>query len=168
MMTIRYTFMDSPIGHILLAGAGDQISYVGFPSGKGAIIPRANWQADDGAFCDARDQLQAYFAGKRKEFDLPLNPRGTAFQRKVWQALSQIPFGVTISYGDLARRIGRPTASRAVGAANGVNPIPIIIPCHRVVGSNGTLTGFGGGLEAKRWLLELERSSAIPNQPRFF
>jgi methylated-DNA-[protein]-cysteine S-methyltransferase len=102
------------------------------------------------------DQLADYFSGKRKEFDLELAPRGTAFQLAVWNALREIPYGDTISYAELARRIGKPSAVRAVGAANGANPIPVIIPCHRVIGSNGTLTGYGGGIERKQWLLALE------------
>jgi len=102
------------------------------------------------------EQLKEYFAGMRTTFDLPLEPSGTAFQLNVWQLLRTIPYGVTTSYGELARRLGEPKASRAVGAANGANPIPIIVPCHRVVGSRGELTGFGGGIERKRWLLEHE------------
>jgi methylated-DNA-[protein]-cysteine S-methyltransferase len=107
-------------------------------------------------------QLDEYFAGKRQEFDLPLAPAGTDFQCQVWQGLQEIPFGETWSYGELARHVGRPKASRAVGAANGLNPIPVIIPCHRVIGSNGKLTGFGGGLETKSFLLKLESSQAAP------
>lgn len=108
----------------------------------------------------AARQLDEYFAGERREFDLPLAPRGTGFQERVWRALLAIPFGVTRSYGELARTIGRPSASRAVGAANGKNPIAIIVPCHRVIGANGTLTGYGGGLPIKRWLLEHEAKLA--------
>jgi methylated-DNA-[protein]-cysteine S-methyltransferase len=110
--------------------------------------------------------LQAYFDGRRREFDLPLDLPGASFQLMVWRELTRIPFGETISYGELARRIGRPTAYRAVGAASGANPIPIIIPCHRVVGANGRLTGFGGGLETKRWLLALERAVPLSDQPQ--
>jgi methylated-DNA-[protein]-cysteine S-methyltransferase len=109
---------------------------------------------------DARQQLEEYFAGKRKTFDLPLHPRGTEFQRRVWSGLQDIPFGELWSYGTLARYIGQAGAARAVGAANGRNPIPIIIPCHRVIGSDGTLTGFGGGLDVKARLIELERGEA--------
>ena len=101
-------------------------------------------------------QLREYFAGKRKTFDFPLAPRGTEFQLAVWNALLEIPYGDTVTYAELARRIGKPSAVRAVGAANGANPIPVIIPCHRVIGSNGTLTGYGGGIERKQWLLALE------------
>ena len=110
----------------------------------------------------AAAQLREYFAGKRRTFDLPLAPRGTAFQERVWRALLAIPFGETCSYGDIARAIGRPSASRAVGAANGKNPIAIIIPCHRVIGTSGALVGYGGGLPTKRWLLEHEYTSACP------
>jgi methylated-DNA-[protein]-cysteine S-methyltransferase len=102
-------------------------------------------------------QLREYFSGSRREFDVKLSPRGTEFQRAVWNELLRVPYGTTISYGELARRIGRPDAVRAVGAANGANPIPIIVPCHRVIGANGTLTGYGGGLDRKRWLLDLEQ-----------
>ncbi len=104
----------------------------------------------------ATRQLREYFAGERREFELPLDPRGSEFQKRVWSALRNIPYGTTISYGELAHRVGQPTAARAVGAANGRNPIPIVIPCHRVIGKDGSLTGFGGGLPLKERLLELE------------
>jgi methylated-DNA-[protein]-cysteine S-methyltransferase len=164
MLEIRYTFMDSPIGRLLLAGDGRALSHLGFPSGKGAITPRPEWRHDDEIFGDVKGQLQAYFDGTRREFDLPLDPQGTSFQRMVWRELTRIPFGATISYGELARRIDNSAASRAVGAANGSNPIPIIIPCHRVIGANGSLTGFGGGIETKKWLLALERVHPISDQ----
>ncbi|WNJ89292.1 methylated-DNA--[protein]-cysteine S-methyltransferase [Bosea sp. 685] len=157
-----YTFTESPIGFLLLAGDGERLAYLGFPHGKGAIQPQAEWRRDASIFIDARAQLKAYFEGRLSRFDLPLDPRGTPFQMDVWRALTDIPPGETISYGELARRIGRPTASRAVGAANGANPLPIVIPCHRVIGSNGALTGFGGGIETKKWLLALERGSPPP------
>jgi methylated-DNA-[protein]-cysteine S-methyltransferase len=166
MKDVRYTFMDSPIGSLLLAGDGHRLSRIGFPSGKGAIKPKPEWVFDDAAFHDAKDQLQAYFNGTRQEFDLRLDLKGTNFQLEVWQELARIPFGVTISYGELASRIGRLSASRAVGAANGANPLPIVIPCHRVIGSNGSLTGFGGGLDTKKWLLALERTIAGNDEPR--
>jgi methylated-DNA-[protein]-cysteine S-methyltransferase len=105
---------------------------------------------------DLTTQITEYFSGKRKTFTFPLNPRGTPFQLAVWNALLEIPYGDTITYAELAQRIGKPSAVRAVGAANGANPIPVIIPCHRVIGSNGTLTGYGGGIERKQWLLALE------------
>ncbi len=166
MGEVLYTDMESPIGRLLLAGDGRGLSCIGFPSGKGAVAPRPDWRRDDDAFGRAKGQLREYFAGTRREFDLPLDPRGTAFQLAVWRELARIPFGVTISYGELARRIGRPTASRAVGAANGANPLPIVIPCHRVIGTNGSLTGFGGGIEIKKRLLALERAGAGDDQPR--
>jgi methylated-DNA-[protein]-cysteine S-methyltransferase len=112
--------------------------------------------SDDPLLVEAADQLRAYFAGELREFDLPLAPRGTAFQRRVWDAVSAIPFGATASYAEIAAVIGTPSACRAVGAANGRNPLPVIVPCHRVVGSTGALTGYGGGLERKRALLDLE------------
>jgi methylated-DNA-[protein]-cysteine S-methyltransferase len=113
-------------------------------------------------FKEVKYQLDAYFAGELQDFDLPLLPTGTRFQERVWQALAEIPYGETWSYGELARHIGKPKASRAVGAANGINPIPVIIPCHRVIGSSGKLTGFGGGLETKQYLLKLESEAIAP------
>ncbi|MVA57459.1 methylated-DNA--[protein]-cysteine S-methyltransferase [Agrobacterium vitis] len=166
MKEVRYTFMDSPIGRLLLAGDGDHLSHLGFPKGKGAITLRPEWRPDDKIFGDVKGQLQAYFEGTRREFNLPLDLQGTSFQLTVWRELTRIPFGATISYGELARRIDNPAATRAVGAANGNNPIPIIIPCHRVIGANGSLTGFGGGIETKKWLLALERSSTVSDQLR--
>jgi methylated-DNA-[protein]-cysteine S-methyltransferase len=161
-----YTFMDSPIGRLLLAGDDRHLSHIGFPSGKGAITPRPGWRSDDGIFSDVKAQLHAYFDGTLREFDLPLDPQGTDFQLTVWRELTKIPFGTTISYGELARRVGNPAASRAVGAANGNNPIPIVIPCHRVIGANGSLTGFGGGIETKKWLLGLEQAGRGSDQLR--
>jgi methylated-DNA-[protein]-cysteine S-methyltransferase len=114
------------------------------------------WTRDDGALAALRTQLQEYFDGERTEFDLPLAPEGTSFQRKVWNALCEIPYGKTMSYGELARHIGQPGAARAVGLANGSNPLPIVVPCHRVIGADGSLTGFGGGIGRKRWLLSHE------------
>lgn len=164
MRHLRYTFMESPVGRLLLAGDGRHLTLVGFPAGKGVVTPQADWQRTDEGFAEAKGQLQAYFAGSRQDFDLSLDLRGTDFQRTVWRELMRIPFGTTISYGELARRIGHPAASRAVGAANGANPIPIIVPCHRVIGSSGKLTGFGGGLETKKWLLAWERAGTARDQ----
>jgi methylated-DNA-[protein]-cysteine S-methyltransferase len=124
----------------------------------GHVAPE--WKRAPSRLREARAQLAAYFAGKLLTFDLPLAPRGTEFQRTVWDELLRIPYGDTISYADLARRIGKPSAMRAVGAANGANPIALIVPCHRVIGADGTLTGYGGGLPAKRWLLDHERHYA--------
>ena len=148
--------MPSPVGPLLLAGDGDALSAIGFSSGKGARRAEPSWKRDDAAFADAVRQLEEYFDGARRAFDLELAPSGTAFQRQVLDALLTIPYGETRSYADVARQVGRPAAVRAVGAANGRNPLPIVIPCHRVIGRDGSLTGFGGGLDAKRVLLELE------------
>ena len=156
MLDVVYTYLESPIGPLLLAGDGVRLAKVGFPNGKGRLAPLEDWRRDDSQFGEARAQLAAYFAGELRDFDLDLTPAGTPFQLAVWQALADIPFGVTISYGELASRLGRPSASRAVGAANGANPIPIIVPCHRVIGASGALTGFGGGIDTKRWLLAHE------------
>lgn len=155
---MRYRYLDSPLGPLLLAGEENTLHHIGFPSGKGKILPAAAWSRDEAAFSEAAAQLQEYFRGERKHFSLPLSPTGTDFQLDVLQALQGIPWGETRSYGDIARHLGRPKAVRAVGAANGRNPLPIVIPCHRVIGANGALTGFGGGMAAKRWLLELEGS----------
>jgi methylated-DNA-[protein]-cysteine S-methyltransferase len=148
--------IDSPVGRLLLAGNGLSLTRVHFQSGRRLMAPATGWIGDRAPFASVIRQLREYFAGKRREFDLPLAPRGTEFQRRVWQALRAIPYGETICYGELARRIGNPRASRAVGLANGANPLPIIVPCHRVIGADGTLTGFGGGLAIKRALLALE------------
>ena len=153
----RYTTIESPVGPLLLAGGDEGLSLISFQASTRAESPEPAWTLDATPFTQAVSQLQAYFAGELEEFDLPLSPRGTDFQLSVWAALRDIPFGETISYGELARRIGNPNASRAVGLANGSNPIPIIIPCHRVIGSNGKLTGYGGGLPIKEKLLALER-----------
>jgi methylated-DNA-[protein]-cysteine S-methyltransferase len=149
---LRYTFVDTPIGAILIAGDGNAIVETYFAGAK----PKPDWIRDDDALRDAADQLHAYFAGERRTFELPLAPRGTDFQQSVWSALQRIPYGETTTYSTIAERIGRPAAVRAVGAANGANPIPIVIPCHRVIGSNGSMTGFGGGIDVKRKLLALE------------
>lgn len=152
----NYRRISSPIGELLLAGKGNVLEILGFPEGKGVVEIPAGWQQNDAAFSDVVEQLAEYFAGTRQTFNLKLNPAGTAFQLSVLEALKTIPYGQTMSYQDIANRIGKPKAVRAVGAANGRNPIPIIIPCHRVIGSDGSLTGFGGGLPAKQFLLNLE------------
>jgi methylated-DNA-[protein]-cysteine S-methyltransferase len=152
--------IDSPIGRLLLAGDGDSLVQVCFQSGPRPLRPAAGWVQDAAPLRAAVTQLAEYFTGKRRRFELPLAPRGTAFQLGVWRALTDIPYGQTISYGELARRIGRPSASRAVGLANGANPLPIVVPCHRVIGADGSLTGFGGGLPIKRKLLALEGAKA--------
>ena len=148
--------MSSPIGPLLLAGDGAALSVIRFSSGKGPSGADPAWVRDDTAFPEAVRELGEYFDGTRRTFDLDLAPSGTAFQREVLDALLTIPYGETRSYADIARQVRRPRAVRAVGAANGRNPLPIVIPCHRVIGSDGSLTGFGGGLDTKRFLLELE------------
>ncbi|MCU1378622.1 MAG: methylated-DNA (protein)-cysteine S-methyltransferase [Acidimicrobiales bacterium] len=157
---MRYTHVESPIGRLLLVGRPDALTglYVADHEGCRALDP--TWTEDAGPFTGVVAQLREYFAGQRTEFDLPLEPSGTPFQLAVWAALEEIPFGETRGYGELARRIGRPSASRAVGAANGRNPISIIVPCHRVIGSDGSLTGYGWGTARKSWLLDHERSQA--------
>jgi len=153
---MTYTSMESPIGPLLLAGDERGLSLVYFVNGRRPKSPPGTWVEDKKRFKEVVRQLQAYFEGKLKDFDLPLVLEGTEFQLLVWRNLQKIPYGETVSYGQLARRIGSPDAARAVGLANGSNPIPIIIPCHRVIGSNGDLTGFGGGLPIKKKLLALE------------
>jgi methylated-DNA-[protein]-cysteine S-methyltransferase len=151
-----YTWFESPVGPLLLAGSESALRLVSFAAGKRARTVDPAWQEDASMFADAMEQLQSYFAGNRKNFELPLDLEGTEFQKKVWTALRSIPYGETVSYKELAGRVGSPKAVRAVGAANGANPIPIIIPCHRVIGNDGSLTGFGGGLALKKKLLQLE------------
>ena len=153
---MKYTYFDSPIGPLLLAGAGTKLQVLGFPTGRMALREQAGWQRDTSAFADVRKQLAEYFAGTRRDFELELAPQGTPFQLAVWRQLRTIPFGQTCSYGDIARALAKPLAVRAVGAANGRNPLPIIVPCHRVIGADGSLTGFGGGLPTKEFLLGLE------------
>jgi len=153
---MRYTYLDSPLGALLVVRDESGLSGLYLPSGRHPVTVAPEWVRDDAAFDDVRTQLEEYFAGHRRTLDLPLHPSGTAFQQRVWTALLDIPYGETTSYGKTAAAIGAPTASRAVGLANGQNPIPIIVPCHRVIGANGALTGYGGGLDAKRWLLALE------------
>ena len=151
-----YTTFDSPIGELLLAGDGTSLHGLYMQEGRTSIEPGAGWKKAAEPFTPVRDQLDEYFEGRRTAFDLRLTMAGTAFQRRVWSALQEIPYGESISYGELARRIGIPSASRAVGTANGLNPIAVIVPCHRVIGADGSLTGYGGGLERKRFLLDLE------------
>ena len=151
-----YCYLTTPIGDLLLAGDDAALSLVAFPEGSMRRDPEPDWIYSEKPFANARQQLTEYFAGTRKDFDLPLSLAGTEFQLLVLDELRRIPYGETTSYGDIAARIGKPKAMRAVGAANGRNPIPIIVPCHRVIGSSGDLTGFGGGLDAKQALLQLE------------
>ena len=157
-MTIHMR-LDSPIGELTLIARDGALAGVRFPP-PGAP-PRGSVEGRDPVLELAARQLREYFAGERTAFDLPLALEGTAFQQEAWRALAAIPYGDTISYGEQAARLGRPDAVRAVGAANGANPIPIVLPCHRVIGADGSLTGFGGGLETKRRLLDLERSPSL-------
>ena len=157
MTAVCYSYLDSPIGRLLLAGNESGLQEIVFQGKNGPAPPKPAWMEDTGGLKEPARQLRAYFGGELEDFTLPLAPQGTPFQQKVWNELLNIPYGETISYGDLARRIGNPNASRAVGLANGSNPIPIIIPCHRVIGSNGKLTGYGGGLHIKEKLIALER-----------
>jgi methylated-DNA-[protein]-cysteine S-methyltransferase len=163
-----FSIVPSPIGSLTLVGAGDHLVGVTFDSGSSVVTPGPDWIRDDRALRPAAAQLAEYFAGQRTRFDLPLAPRGTAFQRAVWDELLRIPFGETATYGDIARAIGRPAAFRAVGGANHVNPIAIIIPCHRVIGADGSLTGYGGDVSRKRALLDLEArvAAAAPDTGR--
>ncbi len=162
-----YTHLDSPVGRLLLAGDGERLRLISFPGGTRRRTAEAGWRLDPAPFAEATAQLRAYFSAELRDFSLPLDPQGTAFQRSVWDALLEIPYGATASYGEIARRIDRPKASRAVGAANGDNPLPIVVPCHRVIGASGKLTGFGGGLEIKAALLALERSNRPGGQASF-
>jgi len=162
-MTTYYHYHPAPIGKLLLAGDGDYLSLLGFPSGSMARRHEKDWTKSSAPFKEVIFQLDAYFSGELQDFDLPLAPVGTEFQQSVWDALTEIPYGETWSYGQLAKHIGKPKASRAVGAANGINPIPVIIPCHRVIGSNGKLTGFGGGIKTKQFLLNLETEAIAPS-----
>ncbi|MBX7456068.1 methylated-DNA--[protein]-cysteine S-methyltransferase [Mycolicibacterium sp. 3033] len=160
---VRYRTMDSPVGTLTLAGRDGRLRHLRMTD-QTYEPDRSNWLRDDEAFGDAVAQLEEYFRGERQDFDLGLDLVGTAFQRRVWEALLTIPYGETRSYGEIARQIEAPGAFRAVGLANGHNPIGIIVPCHRVIGANGSLTGYGGGMERKKSLLGLERShaSALP------
>ncbi|MFY9766345.1 MAG: methylated-DNA--[protein]-cysteine S-methyltransferase [Mycobacterium sp.] len=153
---IHYRTIDSPIGPLALAGRGKVLTNLRMVD-QTYEPDRTNWVPDDRAFPDAVEQLEEYFAGERTDFDLELSLAGSEFQRRVWQALLTIPYGETRSYGEIAEQIGASGAARAVGLANGRNPIAIIVPCHRVIGASGSLTGYGGGLERKQSLLELER-----------
>lgn len=152
-----YSYMDSPIGRLLLAGDRNSLKLIGFSSGAKARGADPEWERFDEPFRQVKKQLSEYFEGRRKAFDLALAPEATPFQLQVLEALRAIPYGETRSYKDVAVAVGNPKAVRAVGGANGSNPIPIVIPCHRVIGSDGGLTGFGGGIDTKRFLLDLER-----------
>jgi methylated-DNA-[protein]-cysteine S-methyltransferase len=158
MTATVWTVLPSPIGDLLLTAEDGAITRLHMtPTDGGAHTPAAGWRRDGGGVLQAAaDQLEAYFAGELHDFDLPLAPAGSPFQLRVWSALREIPYGTVTSYGQLALRLGHPTGARAVGLANGRNPISIIVPCHRVIGADGTLVGYGGGLDRKRHLLTLE------------
>lgn len=159
MTHMFFSTYESPVGTLTLAASDEGLHAIEFPENRHPVKGREIWQSGDHALLQAaREQLRAYFDGQLQAFDLPLAPRGTEFQLRVWHALRAIPYGVTCSYLDIARAIGKPSATRAVGAANGRNPLPIVVPCHRVIGANGSLTGFGGGVPTKRFLLALETS----------
>jgi methylated-DNA-[protein]-cysteine S-methyltransferase len=154
---LMYTTLDSPIGELLLLGDGQALRGLYMQDGPKPMRIAPGWERSEDSFVNVRTQLSGYFAGERVVFELPISMRGTQFERQVWSALRDIPYGETESYGELAARIGAPAAARVVGTANGRNPISVIVPCHRVIGADGSLTGYGGGLERKRLLLDLER-----------
>lgn len=160
-MTAHYALHDSPLGELMLVCDGNAITDLHITAGKYVPAVRADWLRDErhAVLQQARRELDAYFAGKLRSFAVALAPRGTDFQRRAWAALATIPFGETRTYGQQARAMGRPTAVRAVGAANGRNPIGIIVPCHRVIGADGSLTGYAGGMGNKEFLLKLEGSA---------
>jgi methylated-DNA-[protein]-cysteine S-methyltransferase len=157
---VKYSYLETPLGDMLATRDEGGITGLDLPRSRYPRKVRDDWERDDAAFDDIRTQLGEYFAGERQEFDLPLNLGGSPFQTLVWNALIDIPYGETTSYGKVAVAIGHPDGPRAVGLANGQNPVPIIVPCHRVIGANGSLTGYGGGLDAKRWLLDHEAKHA--------
>jgi methylated-DNA-[protein]-cysteine S-methyltransferase len=157
---VKYSYIDTPLGDMLATRDEGGITGLDLPRSRYPRKVRDDWERDDAAFDDIRSQLGEYFAGERQEFDLRLNLGGSPFQTLVWNALIGIPYGETTSYGKVAVAIGHPDGPRAVGLANGQNPVPIIVPCHRVIGANGSLTGYGGGLDAKRWLLDHEAKHA--------
>jgi methylated-DNA-[protein]-cysteine S-methyltransferase len=163
---IHYRTIDSPIGPLTLAGHGSVLTNLRMVD-QTYEPSRADWALDQGVFTDTVEQLDAYFAGGLTDFDIELDLWGTEFQQRVWKALLTIPYGETRCYGEIAEQIGAPSAARAVGLANGHNPIAIIVPCHRVIGASGKLTGYGGGLDRKQTLLELEKSRAPANLTLF-
>jgi len=155
---VYYSFVPSPIGRLLVTAEGSLLTGLYMSGHKGRPAPQPDWQRADEPLRAVRRQLEDYFTGRRQTFDMPLRMAGTSFQQLVWKALVRIPFGTTITYAQLAARIGRPGAARAVGHANSRNPISIVVPCHRVIGADGALAGYAGGLDKKRWLLDLERT----------
>lgn len=164
---IDYQYIDSPVDPLLLAADEHGLRLIEFHTPRHPMARVSDWREGDNTILQAaRMQLEEYFAGTRTSFELPLAPHGTVFQKEVWHALADIAYGQTISYAQLAQRVGKPNAMRAVGAANGRNPLPIVLPCHRVIGADGSLTGFGGGLPTKQFLLELE--GALPRARDLF
>jgi methylated-DNA-[protein]-cysteine S-methyltransferase len=162
---VNYAYLETPVGILLIAGNDAAVECISFPRHGKAAKPEPGWQESQrGAVAEAIRQLREYFAGGRTGFDLPLAPKGTEFQRAVWRQLQEIPYGETISYGELARRVGNRKAARAVGSANGANPLPIVIPCHRVIAGDGSIGGFGGGLPTKEILLALEQRTSVGNR----
>jgi methylated-DNA-[protein]-cysteine S-methyltransferase len=160
---ITTTTMESPVGTLTLTAVDGRLTGLHMDGQRHAPASSPEWERDDDGLVDVVEQLDGYFAGSRSTFEVPLALEGTEFQRRVWSGLLEIPYGETMSYGELAARVGNPGASRAVGLANGRNPVAIIVPCHRVIGANGTLTGYGGGLDRKVWLLDHERSRRRPS-----
>ena len=162
-----YTYIDTPVGKLMLAGCEDHgLRYIAFQCGQGTMAPKPEWKQSAAPFRAVQRQLREYFQGKRTTFDLTLHPKGTPFQKAVWKALAAIPYGETRSYGDIAKAVGRPAAVRAVGLANGRNPLPIVVPCHRVIGASGRLVGYGGGLAVKQALLDREREVSAARRAR--
>ena len=162
-----YTYIDTPVGKLMLAGCDDHgLRYIAFQCGKGTMAPKPEWKQSAAPFRAVERQLREYFQGKRTAFDVKLHPKGTPFQKSVWKALAGIPYGETRSYGDIAKAVGRPAAVRAVGLANGRNPLPIVVPCHRVIGASGKLVGYGGGLAVKQALLDREREVSVARRRR--
>lgn len=164
-LTLTCRTIDSPVGPITVAGRDGVVTTIRLPGQDHEPVGWEGWVEDPTAFEGAVAQLQEYFDGERTSFDFPMELVGTDFQRAVWAALCEIPYGETWSYGELAARLGKPGAARAVGLANGRNPIPIVVPCHRVIGADGSLTGYGGGLDRKRVLLDLEQARSTPRLP---
>ena len=162
----NYRTIESPIGPLTLAGRNSALTNLRMVD-QTYEPSRAGWTRDDNVFADAVEQLNAYFAGELTDFDLELDLQGTVFQQRVWEALLTIPYGETRSYGEIAEQVGAPGSARAVGLANGHNPIAIVVPCHRVIGANGKLTGYGGGIDRKLTLLELEKSRTPANLTLF-
>jgi len=163
---MQYDLVSTPLGPVMVAGDPTGVKLITFMKGDGERRPESSWKRDPGALRRASNEIRAYFAGELEEFEMKLSLEGTPFQKRVWKAVARVPYGKTASYGQIARRLGKPDACRAVGAANGSNPIPIVIPCHRIIGSTGKLTGYGGGLWIKEALLKLENGGRQPPRQR--